>query len=189
MALCVLVLMATAFLPILGIDFAWVGIHWSTGLVLAVLVLAHSVRSLIAKSIKSMWIGRDDLVAVVDELRWNLRLTSRVPGKPGKYSLAQKLIHHAFAVVVLTTIVTGFLMLAKIDTPLWERNPYLLSDPVWGIVYVLHGLAALLLITMIISHVYFAFRPEKLHFLRSMLLGWITRREFELYHDPDRWQA
>src|SRR5690606_6153025 len=89
--------------------------------------------------------------------------------KTGKYSLAQKLIHHAFALVVLTTLVTGGLMLLRIDTPWWRRNPYVLADSTWGAVYVLHGLGALLLVTMVMMHIYFALRPEKLLFTRSMI--------------------
>src|SRR6185369_17269465 len=96
----------------------------------------------------------------------------------GKYSVAQKLMHHAFALIVLTALATGGAMLARIDTPWWKRNPYLLGDSTWGIIYVLHGLAALFLITMVMLHVYFALRPEKRLFLRAMLRGWITRREF-----------
>ena len=103
--------------------------------------------------------------------------------------MAQKLIHHVFAVVVLATLVTGGLMLARIDSPWWQRNPYLLADDTWGIVYVVHGLAALLLITMVMLHVYFALRPEKLKFTRAMIRGWITRREFDEHHDPNRWQV
>ena len=91
--------------------------------------------------------------------------------------------------VVLTTLVTGALMLLRIDTPWWQRNPYLLADATWGIVYVLHGLAALMLVTMVMMHVYFALRPEKLKFTRAMILGWITRREFDEHHDPERWQV
>jgi cytochrome b subunit of formate dehydrogenase len=111
------------------------------------------------------------------------------PRKLGKYSIAQKLIHHAFTAVVLTTLVTGTLMLLRIDTPWWQRNPYLLADSTWGIVYVLHGLAALLLVTMVMMHVYFALRPEKWLYTRAMLRGWITRQEFDEHHDPQRWQV
>ena len=109
--------------------------------------------------------------------------------KPGKYSFAQKLIHHAFALVVLTAVGTGGAMLVRIDTPWWKRNPYLLADATWGVVYVLHGLAALTLITMVMLHVYFALRPEKLLFTRAMLRGWITRAEYSEHHDPQRWQV
>jgi formate dehydrogenase subunit gamma len=64
-----------------------------------------------------------------------------------------------------------------------------LPDATWGVVYVLHGLAALLLITMVMTHVYFALRPEKRLFTRSMIKGWITRAEYVEHHDPERWRV
>src|SRR5689334_17634537 len=45
MAAAMLILLVTAFLPILGIKFAWVDIHWITGLVLTVIVLFHIIRA------------------------------------------------------------------------------------------------------------------------------------------------
>lgn len=188
MAASVLTLLGTAFLPIVGVEFGWVTIHWVTGLVLGVAVLLHLVRVLMRGTWGTMWIGRADLADMFDVVGSTLRhaLPTR---RPGKYSVAQKLIHHAFTLVVLTTLVTGSLMLLRIDTPWWRRNPYLLADATWGIVYVLHGLAALMLVTMVMMHVYFALRPEKLKFTRAMILGWITRREFDEHHDPKRWQV
>lgn len=120
-------------------------------------------------------------------LGWFFRLRKKTPDKPGKYSPAQKLIHHSFSVVVLTSVVTGLLMMVKIDTPFWERDPYWLSSKTWGIIYVLHDAASMILVTMIMLHVYFAFRPEKRMYLRSMVLGWITREEYNNHHDSDRW--
>ena len=188
MAACVLTLLATAFLPIVGVEFGWVTIHWVTGLVLGFAVLLHVVRVLMRGTWGTMWIGRADVADALDVARSALRRSLPVR-RPGKYSVAQKLIHHAFTVVVLTTLATGSLMLLRIDTPWWKRNPYLLPDATWGIVYVLHGLAALMLVTMVMMHVYFALRPEKLKFTRAMILGWITRREFDEHHDPKRWQV
>ena len=187
-AVCVLVLLGTAFLPILGLEFGWVTVHWVTGLVLIAAVLFHIVRVLVRSTFGSMWLGRADLEDTLDVVgaTFARKLPSR---RPGKYSVAQKFIHHAFAVVVLSTLITGGLMLARIDTPWWQRNPYLLADATWGIVYVLHGLAALLLVTMVMMHVYFALRPEKLKFTRAMIRGWITRQEFDEHHDPKRWQV
>lgn len=183
-----LVLLGTAFLPILGVAFGWVTVHWVTGLVLMAAVLFHIVRVLVRRTLGAMWLGRPDLADAAEAVAATLahKLPTR---RPGKYSVAQKLIHHAFALVVLTTLVTGGMMLARIDTPWWQRNPYLLPDATWGIVYVLHGLAALLLVTMVMMHVYFALRPEKLQFTRAMIRGWITRREFDEHHDPQRWQV
>ena len=188
-AASVIALLATGFLPILGLEFAWVTIHWAAGFVLIAVVALHIVRAAFWQDWREVWIGpRDfrDAAAIV-------RATLRAPGaslpRPGKYSFAQKFIHLAFAGVVLTAIATGALMMVKIDTPWWDRNPYWLTDAQWGIVYVLHGLGALCLVTMVIVHIYFALRPEKLHFTRSMILGWITREEYRAHHDSNRWQV
>jgi cytochrome b subunit of formate dehydrogenase len=187
-AACVLTLLGTAFLPIVGIEFAWVTVHWVAGLVLAAAVLFHVARVIARGTWGAMWIGRADAADALDIAGATLRraLPTR---RPGKYSVAQKLIHHAFTVVLLTALVTGGLMLLRIDTPWWQRNPYLLTDATWGIVYVLHGLAALMLVTMVMLHVYFALRPEKLKFTRAMVRGFITRAEFAEHHDPSRWQV
>ena len=186
-AASVITLMATALLPILDFEFAWVTIHWITGLVLAALVLIHIVRAVFWQDLRSMWIGPSDL-----RRGWaNLRETwaGGSPKISGKYSLAQRAIHFAFSVVVITAIATGCLMLVRIDTPFWRRDPYWLSDVTWGLVYVLHDLASLCLVTMVIVHVYFAFRPEKLYLTRSMLSGWISGAEYEKHYDGARWRA
>jgi formate dehydrogenase gamma subunit len=187
-ALTVLTLLATAFLPILGLKFAWVAPHWIAGLVLTLAVLFHVARAMRWRRLRAMWIGAADLGDAVEFLRWNLRRPGARHPRPGKYSLAQKLFHHLILVVVLTAIVTGLMMMVRVDTPLWQRNPYWLAESVWGIVYVLHGLAALCLITLIMLHVYFALRPDKLFYTRSMLTGWITAEEQQAHHDPTRWQ-
>lgn len=187
-AVCVLTLLATSFLPILGLKFDWVNIHWITGVVLGVAVLFHLVRSLAWQSWRTMWIGAADVREAFAILSATMRRAGPPP-KPGKYSFAQKLVHLFFTMVVLVAVATGGLMLAHVETPWWRPNAYLLSDASWGIVYVLHDLAALTLITMLMTHVYFALRPEKLLFTRAMLRGWITRREYEEHHDPTKWQV
>ncbi|HZF29586.1 MAG TPA: cytochrome b/b6 domain-containing protein [Gammaproteobacteria bacterium] len=187
-AACVLTLLATAFLPILGVKFDWVNIHWITGVVLTIAVLFHIVRGLFWQRIGTVWFGAADVREAAAILSATLRRSGRPP-KPGKYSFAQKLVHLFFTLVVLVAIVTGGFMLAHVETPWWRPNAYLLSGASWGVVYVLHDLSALLLVTMVMTHVYFALRPEKLLFTRAMLRGWITRREYEEHHDPTRWQV
>jgi formate dehydrogenase subunit gamma len=187
-ALCVLVLLGTAFLPILGLDFSWVLIHWVTGCLLIALVLVHIVRALIWKDLGSVWIKSQDIKDACAIAAKALRMRVAPIRKSGKYSFAQKFIHLAFAIVVLAALVSGGLMMVKIDTPWWDRNPFWLADQTWAVVYITHGLAALFLITMVMAHVYFALRPEKWSFLRSMIKGWITRAEYERQHDPKRWR-
>ena len=62
------------------------------------------------------------------------------PLRDAKYSPLQKLFHRLVAVLVLAIVATGLLMLSKIDTPFWRRNPYWLADTQWGMVYAIHGL-------------------------------------------------
>ena len=174
-AACVLILLGTAFLPIIGVEFGWVTVHWVTGLVLIAAVLFHIVRVLVRGTLGSMWLGRADVRRCARRRarrRW--RASCRAAGPANTPSRKNSFTTRSRS-SCSTTLVTGGIMLARIDTPWWQRNPYLLADATWGIVYVLHGLAALLLITMVMMHVYFALRPEKLKFTRAMIRGWITR--------------
>jgi cytochrome b subunit of formate dehydrogenase len=160
-AACVLTLMATGLLPHVGVQFDWVGIHWITGIALVVLVTFHILRSVIWQRLRTIWFS-------IAELR-----THQV----GKYSVAQKLMHHAMTVMVLCAVGTGVLMLKKIRTPLLVRDPYLFGADTWGVIYVIHGLAALSAITLVIVHVYFGLIPENRMYLRAMITGWMSRGE------------
>jgi len=187
MAISVFVLLGTAFLPLVGLKFPWVTIHWIAGVILAAIVFIHIVRALIWQDRASMYIGLRDLKRAVQSTKWVLRSRKEQPDLPGKYPLLQKLYHHGVAALILTLVVSGGLMLAKIDTPLWQRNPYFLSSKTWGWVYVAHDIAAMAVLAMILIHIYFAIRPEKLWITRSMILGWITHKEAAGHHDPDLW--
>ncbi len=80
-------------------------------------------------------------------------------------------------------------MMFRVRTPFFTRNPYLFGDMTWGMMYVLHGLAGVGLIALIMAHVYFALRPEKLAITKSMIFGTITREHYLEHHDPERWAA
>ena len=54
----------------------------------------------------------------------------------------------------------------------------------WGMMYVLHGLAGVGLIALIMVHVYFALRPEKLVITKSMIFGSMSREFYLEHHDP-----
>jgi cytochrome b subunit of formate dehydrogenase len=189
MAACVLTLMGTAFLPIIGYKFEWLGLHWTTGVGLSALVLIHIVRAVIWQDLWAMMIDGADVRNGWRALTRALGGKGPEPGKPGKYNVLQKLYHAGIAVLVLSVAATGLLMLLKIDTPLWRRNPYVLADYQWGYIYVVHGFAAMALITMVMIHIYFALRPDEWRLTRSMFRGWITQREFEEHHDTRRWTA
>src|SRR5215469_490951 len=178
MAAAVLTLLGTGFLPILGWKFEWVTAHWIAGLVLAVLVAVHIVRA-------STWLDFWSMVPGLEDMRSGWRGIGRafgrrgpLPLKPGKYSLLQKLYHLAIAGIILALVATGLLMLLKIDTPWWRRNPYWFSDHAWGVIYAIHDLCAMSVITLLMAHVYFALRPEKLWMSWSMIRGWISNADY-----------
>ncbi len=195
MAASVLTLMFTAFVPILGWKFEWVTIHWIAGIVLAVAVCVHIVRAVIWQDLRSMVVWIPDIRDAWRALMRFFTGSGTVPEKPGKYPLLQKLYHLGIAVIMLGVIASGALMLAKIDTPWWRRNPYFLDnswwtiDFTWGVVYSVHGLCAMAALSLVMIHIYFAIRPEKLWITRSMILGWITQQEYRSYHSTTRWVA
>ena len=188
MAACMLVLLVTGFLPVLGVNFAWVDPHWIAGVILTVLVLFHIVRALFFLSLSNIWIGWREFTGSVNAVAAEVLGKSNRNRKIGKYSVGQKGFHHAVAVVVIVAIVTGLVMMVGIDGPFWERNPFIISESSRGLVFVLHGFAGLISITMVMVHIYFAIRPEKMYMTRSMIRGWISREEFEQNHDPELWQ-
>ena len=187
-AVSVLILLFTAFLPIAGLKFSWVTIHWVSGFVLIAVSLFHVVRSCFWQDLRSMFFGLSDIKEIGAMIGWLLHRPGSKLIKPGKYSPAQKLMHHSVSMIVLVTMITGILMMVKIDTPWWDRDLYWLTDQNWGIVYVFHGFAALFLLAVIMIHIYFAIRPEKLMYTRSMISGKLTRAEFLDQHDPEKWR-
>ena len=188
MAVSVLALLFTAFLPIWGIKFPWVTAHWIAGLVLTAAIVFHVVHASFWKGLSLMWISSQDLsdgwLAIKQVLG-----SAAPPGKPGKNPLENKLFHHVVAIATLATIITGLIMMAKIDTLWWKRNPYILSDDTWGVIYVVHGVGSVALITLIMAHLYFAVRPEKRWITLSMLRGWISRERYLEHYSQGRWPA
>jgi cytochrome b subunit of formate dehydrogenase len=94
-------------------------------------------------------------------------------------------MHHAMTVLVLLVIGTGLVLFAMIDTPWWSRSNAL-DEATLGWMFLLHGLSTLGLIGLTALHVYFAIRPEKRFYTRSMISGWISEDEHRTNHDPSR---
>ena len=189
MAVCILVLLFTGFLPIVGVKFSWVDPHWIAGIFLTVAIIFHIIRAVFWQDFWSIVIRFKDIKGAWESTRWALNIGETVPGKPGKYPILNKLYHHMVSTMSVIVVSTGLLMMVKIDTPWWERNPYFFEDWTWGVVYVLHDFASLFFISLVIVHIYFGLRPEKLWMTRAMILGWITRKEYEEHYDNEKWKA
>jgi cytochrome b subunit of formate dehydrogenase len=186
MSAAVFVLLVTGFFPVLGIQFDWITIHWIAGLLLIGTVIYHVVHAMFWQQFSNIWAGPNGMKELRQSLA-NALGNAPPPPKPGKYPVEQQLFHHLVALASFGVIATGLLMMVRVENPLFARNPYLLSDSTWGWVYVLHGLSAVGLVTMIIAHVYFAVLPEKRWMTMSMIAGWISKKDFLAHHDPNRW--
>ena len=187
MAASMLTLLFTAFLPIVGVQFAWVQWHWMAGVVLTASILFHVVHASFFLDFWSIWVGPSDIPEMKLEMAREMGREDLPGPRPGKYPLGNRLYHLAVMVCGLTVIISGVLMLWRIRNGLTMRNPYLLSDITWGFTYVAHGLMGVGFVGLTLAHVYFALRPEKLWITKAMFFGFITRREYLEFHDPSRW--
>ncbi len=187
MALAMLALLLTAFLPKVGVQFAWVTFHWIAGIILTISVVYHIIHASFWLDFWSIWPDEQDRVDAVNRFKRALGQSAPEPMKFAKYPLENKVYHVVVMLAGLAAIVTGVFMMKRIRTPFFVRNPYLFSDMTWGWMYVLHGLAGVGFVALVTVHIYFAIRPEKLFITKSMIFGWISREHYLEHHDPRRW--
>jgi cytochrome b subunit of formate dehydrogenase len=187
MAASMFVLLFTAFLPKAGIEFDWVAYHWIAGTVLTVSIAFHIIHASFFLNFWSIWPDRTDLEDAWKRLQRFMGKPVARPRKFAKYPLENKLYHSVIILCGMSVILTGVFMMFRVRTIFFPRNPYLFNDMTWGLMYVLHGLAGVGLITLVMVHVYFAIRPEKLAITESMIFGSMKRDFYLKEHDPDRW--
>jgi formate dehydrogenase subunit gamma len=187
MAASMLTLLVTAFVPILGLKFAWVEIHWMAGIVLTISIIYHIIHASFWLDFWSIWLNKEDVNEATTRLKRVMGQRVNAPRKAGKYPWDNKMYHTAIVLSALAVVPTGLLMMKRIQTPFYVRNPYLFSDSTWGFMYVLHGLSGIGLVGLTIAHIYFAIRPEKLWITKGMVFGDVTREDFLKHHDPQRW--
>jgi formate dehydrogenase subunit gamma len=182
------VLLFTAFLPIVGVRFAWVEWHWIAGLVLTGSIIYHIIHATFFLDFWSIWVGPRDIPEIKAEIMRELGRETSAP-KPAKYPMGNRLYHLAIVVVGLGAALTGLFMTKRVHTPFFVRDPYVLADTTWGVTYVLHGLTGVSLVGLVIAHIYFAVRPEKWWITKAMIVGTITKRNYLMHHDTRRWNV
>jgi len=187
MALSMLALLFTAFLPKVGVQFQWVTYHWIAGIVLSISVVYHIFDAFLGQDFWSIWPDSEDIEDAGRRMKRALGQAAPEPRKFAKYPLENKLYHLVVMLAGLSVIVTGLFMMKRVRTPFFERNPYLFGDMTWGWMYVLHGLAGVGFVGLVTVHIYMAIRPEKFFITKSMIFGWMSREKYLEHHDPSRW--
>jgi cytochrome b subunit of formate dehydrogenase len=189
MAAAMFVLLFTAFLPKVGVQIDWVMYHWIAGVVLTASIIFHMIHASFYLDFWSIWPDRADLEDSWKRVQRFFGRPAPLPRRFGKYPLDNKLYHGVIVLTGLSVVLTGVFMMFRVRTGVVPRNPYLFGDMTWGLMYVLHGLAGIGLITLVIVHVYFAVRPEKLPITASMIFGSMSREYYLKEHDPERWSV
>ena len=187
MAVAMFTLLFTAFLPKVGVQFDWVTYHWIAGIVLTISIVFHIIHASFFLDFWSIWPDKTDLEDAWKKVQRFFGKSAPLPRKSAKYPLDNKLYHGVIILCGLAVVLTGVFMMFRIRTGILPRNPYLFGDMTWGLMYVLHGLAGVGLIALVIVHVYFAVRPEKLAITESMIFGSMSRDFYLKEHDPERW--
>lgn len=189
MAASMLTLLFTAFLPKVGFQFNWVTYHWIAGAVLTVSIIFHIFHASFWLDFWTIWPDKIDVEDAYRRVRRFFGMPAPPPRKFAKYPLENKLFHGVIILCGLSVILTGVFMMFRVRTIFFPRNPYLFGDLTWGLMYVLHGLAGVGLIALVMMHVYFGLRPEKLPITKSMIFGWMDRDFYLEEHDPKRWMV
>ena len=176
MAASMLTLLFTAFLPKVGFQFNWVTYHWIAGAVLTVSIIFHIIHASFWLDFWAIWPDKTDVEDAYRRVRRFFGMPAPPPRKFAKYPLENKLFHGVIILCGLSVVLTGVFMMFRVRTIFFPRNPYLFGDMTWGLMYVLHGLAGIGLIALVMVHVYFAIRPEKLDITKSMIFGTMRHR-------------
>ena len=181
------VLLFSAFLPKVGVRFEWLQWHWIAGVVLTASIIFHIIHASFFMDFWAIWPDKIDIQDAMRRWKRSQGEAAPPPRRFGKYPLENKMYHLAIFFAGLSVTITGFFMLFRIRTPLFTRNSYMFGDMTTGLMYTLHGLAGVGLIALIMIHVYFALRPEKLVISKSMVFGTLDRDHYVKHHDPKRW--
>jgi cytochrome b subunit of formate dehydrogenase len=187
MAASMFALLITAFLPRVGVPFAWVTYHWIAGAVLTVSIVYHVIHATFFMDPWSIWPDKADIEDAQRRLKRFMGQDAPPPRRFAKYPLENKMYHGVIVLTGLAVILTGVFMMFRVRTAFFPRNPYLFGDMTWGLMYVLHGLAGVGLIALVMVHVYFAVRPDKFDITKSMIFGTMSKEHYLEHHDPDRW--
>jgi formate dehydrogenase subunit gamma len=187
MAASMLTLLCTAFVPILGLKFAWVDLHWMAGIVLTISIIYHIIHASFWLDFWSIWLNKEDVSEAMTRFKRAIGGDAPAPRKSAKYPWDNKMYHTAIVLSALAVVPTGLFMMVRVRNPLFSRNPYLFSDATWGLMYVMHGLSGIGLVGLTIAHIYFAIRPEKIWITKGMVFGDVSREDFLKHHDPQRW--
>lgn len=209
MAISIFLLMLSGFLmmnanvvvrPIIGLS--WLDIHIVFSIVLIGYVLFHLGHVASKGTWMLMWFGREDAKDIWVRLNNFVGRTEEFP-RQFVYPSVQKLLHHSVAVVTIGLLVTGLVLLRRVEVPLlWDATREFTflgftfgvgdSGISWGLVtwsFVLHDFLAIGMVALVVGHVYFAIRPNEWPITKSMITGSLPVEAYAEKYSPRSWSV
>jgi cytochrome b subunit of formate dehydrogenase len=208
MAIAIFALMLSGFVimnnevtvnALLGIS--WLAIHEIAGIVLIGYVIFHVGHVAYKGTWSAMWFGVRDIKDQTVRLKNFFGMTDRYP-RQFKYPGAQKLLHWGVTGATLGLIVTGLVLLRRVNfVGLWSATrefTFLGIDFTLGQAgqmgliswsFVLHDFLAIATVAMVMGHIYFAVRPQEWDVTKSMITGYVSARGYAEKYRPDSWSV
>jgi len=207
MAISIFLLMLSGFLIMnhsvtvkSALGLSWILVHEVSAIVLIAYVIYHVGRVLSVGTFWEMWFGITDAKDLWARGK-NLFGVSDTYPRQFKYPSAQKLLHWSVTGTTLGLIVTGLVLLRRVQTPLWAATrefsflgiKFGLGGPTLGQMglipwsFVLHDFLAISTVALVIGHVYFGLRPEEWDITKSMVTGRIPVAAYAEKYSPRSW--
>lgn len=206
MAISIFLLLLSGFLilhtevtikPLFGLT--WLVVHEIGAIVLTGYVIFHIGHVAYKGTWDTMWFTFTDLKDQLTRLKNFFSLTDEYP-RQFKYPGAQKILHWSITLATLGLIVTGLVLLRRVNfRPLWEatREFSLLgitfdmgTSARIGLVgwsFVLHDLFAMGIVALVMGHIYFATRPQEWTISKSMITGSVPVHDYAEKYSPESW--
>ena len=99
MAASMLTLLVTAFVPILGLKFAWVEIHWMAGIVLTISIIYHIIHASFWLDFWSIWLNREDVAEAIARFKRAMGAARSGAPQGGEISVGQQDVSHGHRAV------------------------------------------------------------------------------------------
>jgi cytochrome b subunit of formate dehydrogenase len=179
---------------------SWLNVHIISSVVLIGYVVFHLAHVAYKGTWSKMWFGLAEAKDLWLRFKNLVNLTEEYP-RQFEYPSAQKLLHWSVTGATIGIILTGFVLLRRIELqPLWSsarefsflgvqfglgtvETPGLVA---WSFVF--HDFLAVGMLALVMGHVYFALRPNEWEITKSMITGKVTAEEYAEKYAPNSWQ-
>src|SRR5258708_13659374 len=123
MAIAMIALLVTAFLPKVGVQFAWVTYHWIAGIVLTISVIYHIFHATFVLDFWSICPDKEDIEDPSRRVKRAMGEAAPPPRKFAKYPFENKLYHLLVMLAALAVIGGDLLPMTRPRNTLFPPHP------------------------------------------------------------------